>query len=77
MMPHARQHRHTCLGPEGPAGSCQEPGIVHDHARGGMVCLDHLPPGVGDAIMVMIAAGTLEDDLIDHNRMYSWSLGSQ
>jgi hypothetical protein len=64
----------TCIAYQEDGSLCRAPATILDHQRGGMVCLQHVPDEVAEAITLSLKMGTVEGR-IDHDReVYTWRL---
>ena len=64
----------TCLASREDGTLCRAPAAILDHQRGGMVCPQHVPDDVAEAITLSIIIGMVEGR-IDHDREVStWRL---
>jgi hypothetical protein len=64
----------TCIAYQEDGSLCRAPAPILDHQRGGIVCLQHVPDEVAEAITLPLKMGTVEGRLDHDGEVYNWRL---
>jgi hypothetical protein len=64
----------TCLAYREDGTLCRAPATILDHQRGGIVCLQYVPPDVTEEITLSLKMGTVEGRIDHDGEVYTWRL---